>query len=67
MGQLKNGVSILVGKPEGTIPLGRSRRGWEDNIKMYLREIGWRVCGLDASSSGYGSVAVNTVMNLRVS
>jgi len=30
----------LVGRPEGKRPLGRSRRGWEDNIKMDLREIG---------------------------
>jgi hypothetical protein len=30
-----------VGKPEGKIPLGTSRRMWEDNIKMYLREIRW--------------------------
>jgi hypothetical protein len=29
---------VLVGKPEGKRPLGRSRRRWEDNIKMYLRE-----------------------------
>jgi hypothetical protein len=30
---------ILVRKPEGMIPLGRSRRRWEDNIKMDLRGI----------------------------
>jgi len=24
---------VLVGKPEGKRPLGRPRRGWEDNIK----------------------------------
>jgi hypothetical protein len=28
---------ILVGKPEGKIPLGRPRRRWVDNIKMDLR------------------------------
>jgi hypothetical protein len=28
-------------KPERKRPLGRSRRMWEDNIKMDLREIGW--------------------------
>jgi hypothetical protein len=33
--------TILVGKPEGTRPTGRPRRGWVDNIKMDLREIGW--------------------------
>jgi hypothetical protein len=31
----------LVGKPEGKRPLGRPRRRGEDNIRMYLREIGW--------------------------
>jgi hypothetical protein len=30
-----------VGKPEGNSPLGIPRRGWVDNIKMYLRDIGW--------------------------
>ena len=35
---------VLVGKPEGNRPLGRPRRGWEDNIKMDLEEVG-RCCG----------------------
>ena len=30
---------LLVGKPEGKRPLGRSRRRWEDNIKMDLQEV----------------------------
>jgi hypothetical protein len=34
---------ILVGKPEGKILLGRPRHRWEDNIRIYLREIGWVV------------------------
>jgi len=33
---------VLVGKPEGKRTLGRSRRRWEDNIKMDLQEVG---CG----------------------
>ena len=32
---------VLVGKPEGKRLLGRSRRRWEDNIKMDLQEVGW--------------------------
>jgi hypothetical protein len=32
---------VLVGRPEGKTPLGRSRRRWEDNINMNLQEIGW--------------------------
>ena len=35
---------VLVGKPEGKKPLGRTRRRWEDNIKMDLQEVG-RGCG----------------------
>jgi hypothetical protein len=31
----------LIGKPEGKRPLGRPRRGWVNNIKMDLREMGW--------------------------
>ena len=30
----------LTGKPTGKRPLGRSRRRWEDNIRMDLEEIG---------------------------
>jgi hypothetical protein len=40
-------IWILVGKPEGKIPLGRPRRRWGDNIKRDIREIGWG--GLDWS------------------
>ena len=35
---------VLVGKPEGKRPLGRTRRRWEDNIKMDLQKVG-RGCG----------------------
>jgi hypothetical protein len=35
----RNGYRILVGKPEGKRPLGRPRCGWEDNIKINLREM----------------------------
>jgi hypothetical protein len=34
-------VHSLVGKPEGKRPLGRPIRGWEDNVKIDLREIEW--------------------------
>jgi hypothetical protein len=33
--------TILIVKPDGKTPFVRPRRRWEDNIKMYLREIGW--------------------------
>jgi len=47
---------VLVGKTEGKKPIGRPRRGWEDNIKMELQEVR---CGhgRDQSGSGQGQVA----------
>jgi hypothetical protein len=39
-GKKRNTYRISVGKPEGKSPLGRSRRMWEDNIKLDLRQIG---------------------------
>jgi hypothetical protein len=30
---------VLVGKPEGKRPLGRSRCRWEENIKMNFRKL----------------------------
>jgi hypothetical protein len=41
MGKKRNAYRIFVGKPEGKRPLGRPRCRWVNNIKMYLREIGW--------------------------
>jgi hypothetical protein len=55
-------------KPEGKRLLGRSRRRWEDNIKMDLQEVG---CGcIDwielAQDRDRWRALVNAVMNLRV-
>jgi hypothetical protein len=55
MGEERNVYKVLVGKPEGKRPLGRSRRTWEYGIRMYLREIGLG-CGLDSTGSGQGPV-----------
>jgi hypothetical protein len=41
IGEKRNAYRILVGKPEGKIPLGRPRCMWVDNIKINLRQIGW--------------------------
>jgi hypothetical protein len=38
-GKEHNTYMILVGKPEEKRPLRRPRHKWDDNIKMYLREI----------------------------
>jgi hypothetical protein len=41
MGEKKIVYKILVGKFDGRRPLGRTRRRWEDNVGMDLREIEW--------------------------
>ena len=33
-------IQVLVGKRDGKRPLGKPSRGWEDNIKMNLQEVG---------------------------
>jgi hypothetical protein len=58
----------LVGKPDGEISLGRSRRRLVDNIKMDLKEIGWG--GMDwidlLQDKEKWRAHVNTIMNLQV-
>ena len=49
MGEGRGVHRILVGKPEGKSPLGRSRLRWEDNSRMDLQEVGG---GLDGVGSG---------------
>jgi len=39
MGERRGIYRVLVGKPEGTRPLGRNRHRWADNIKMDLQEV----------------------------
>jgi hypothetical protein len=39
--EMRVAYNIMVGKAEGKRPFGRSRRRWEENIGMDLREIGW--------------------------
>jgi hypothetical protein len=40
MGEHRGIHRVLVEKPEGKRPLRRPRRRWEDNIKIYLQEVG---------------------------
>jgi hypothetical protein len=67
-GESRGAYRILVGRPEGRRPLGRTRRRWEDNIKMNLQEFGWG--GMEwialAQDRDRWRALVNAVMNLRV-
>jgi hypothetical protein len=37
VGEMRNGLEILVGKTDGKRPLWRPRQRWENNIKIYLK------------------------------
>jgi len=47
IGERRGVYRILVRKSEGKGPLGRPTRRWEDNIKIYLQEVGWGVYWID--------------------
>jgi hypothetical protein len=52
MGEGRNLYRVLMGKPEGKIPLERPRLRWNNGIKMDLRKIGCGGCGVDSAGSG---------------
>jgi len=67
-GEEKGVYRVLVGKPEGTRPLGGPRSRWVDNIRTDLQEVG---CGyMDwiglAQVRDRWRTLVSAVMNLRV-
>jgi hypothetical protein len=39
MGGRRGTHRVSARRPDGKRPLGRSRRGWEDNIKVYFEEV----------------------------
>jgi len=68
MGEGRGVHRVLVGKPDGTRPLGRPRRRREDNIKMDVQEVGggcldWMELAQDRDM---WRALVNTVMNIRI-
>ena len=68
MGEESGVYRVLVGKPEGRRPLGRTRRRWVDSIRMDLQEVG---CGyMDwvglAQDRDSWRTLMSAVMNLRV-
>ena len=68
VGERRGVYRVLVGKPEGRRPLGRPRNRWEDNMKMYLKEV--ECGGMDwielAQDRDRWRALVNEVMNFRI-
>jgi hypothetical protein len=58
----------MIGKSEGKRPLGRPRRRWEDNIRLYLGRNWWE--GEDwirlAQDRDQRLALVNMIMNLWI-
>ena len=68
IGEERGVYRVLVGKPEGTRPLGRPRHRWVDNIRMDLQELGWGYVdwiGLAQDRDRWRTL-VSAVMKLRV-
>jgi hypothetical protein len=40
MGDMRGTYNVLMWRSDGTRPLGRPKRRWDDNIKMYLQALG---------------------------
>jgi hypothetical protein len=68
MGKGRVVYRVLVEKPEGKRPLGRSCRRWKDSIKVDFQDVGWR--GMDwidmAQNWNRWLALVNALMKLRV-
>jgi hypothetical protein len=68
MVKMRNVYKVFIGKPVGTKQFVRPSRRWENNIKMYLKEIIWG--SVDwmhlARDRDQGWALVNMFMNLRV-
>jgi hypothetical protein len=69
MGEKRYSYRILVEKPKGKSPLGRTRRRWEANVRMDLREIRWRAMDwIELAEDGkQWRELVETVMIIQVS
>ena len=69
MKESKCTFKIVIGDLAGKRPLGRPRRGWEDKIRMYLKEIGvymgnWVDSDQDKD---YRRALINAALNFLVS
>ena len=64
----RSAFKSLIGKPTGKRPLGRLRRRWEDNIRMYIKKININMMNWvdSAQDTDYWRTLVNAALNLLV-
>jgi hypothetical protein len=65
----ENAYAVSFGKPEVKGPVEKLRGRWEDNIKMYVKEVGWEDVGWISlfQDRQESRAVVNTAMNHWVS
>jgi hypothetical protein len=68
LGKKRNACKILMGKPEGKRPLGRTRRSLVDSIKIGLKKVrrDWKDLIDLALDRDRRRALMNTIINLRV-
>ena len=64
----KSAFKILTGKATGNAPLGRAKRRWEGNIRLYIEDIGvnTRYWVGWAQDMDHWRALVNAALNLRI-
>jgi hypothetical protein len=67
MEEKRGAYRILVGRPEGRLPLGRPRRRWGIILKWIFKKWDGRMDWIElAQNRDRWQAVVNAVMNLRV-
>jgi hypothetical protein len=68
MGERRHAYRVLVEKLKENTPLQKPRRRWEDNIRNYIKDIGWEGFYWTDLVQDKGKlwVFVNMVMNFGV-
>jgi hypothetical protein len=67
MGERSGVYRVLVGKHDGKRPLGRTRRRWEDNINMDLREVGaWTELFVSGSGQVTGTCECDIALSVSI-